>query len=144
MKEALGSSETSVLTGATRCNIPEDTILQWPDIFNYLVSWFVMPSLTRWRVSNLLLQLLLGLASAATHESKSRGTHDHILLSHLSLPQPGGPGPRTYTTPRTGWPSYTPGALISLLVASCDLQGYNGGILTVFTQGETSFCTCRF
>jgi hypothetical protein len=28
--------------------------------------------------------------------SESRRTHDHILLSHLRLPQPGGPGPRIY------------------------------------------------
>jgi hypothetical protein len=60
------------------------------------VCCFVAPSLTRGRVCNLLVQLLLGLARAVTLGSKSHRTHDHILLSHLRLPQPGGPGPHIY------------------------------------------------
>jgi hypothetical protein len=52
------------------------------------------PSLTR-RIYNLFLQF------AVTLGSKSRRTRGHILLSHLRLPQPGGPG--------TGWPSYSSG-----------------------------------
>jgi hypothetical protein len=52
----------------------------------------VVPSLTRGRVCNVLVQLLLGLARAVTLGSKSRRTQDHILLSHLRLPQEqGGP-----------------------------------------------------
>jgi hypothetical protein len=47
-------------------------------------------SLTRGWVCNLLVQLLLGLARAVTLGSKSRRNHDHILLSHLRLPQLGG------------------------------------------------------
>jgi hypothetical protein len=58
--------------------------------------YFVAPSLTRGRVCNLLVQLLLDLARAATLGSKFRRTHGHILLSHLRLPQPGGPGSRIY------------------------------------------------
>jgi hypothetical protein len=57
--------------------------------------------LTRRRVCNLLVQF------AVTLRSKSLRTHDHILLSHLRLSQPGGPGPRIYIPQEQG-PSYTP------------------------------------
>jgi hypothetical protein len=46
-------------------------------------SWCGPPSLTRVWIRNLLVQLLLGLTRAITLGSRSRRTHDHILLSHL-------------------------------------------------------------
>jgi hypothetical protein len=54
-------------------------------------------------------QLLLGLARAVTLRSKSRRTHGHILLSHLRLLQPGGPGPRIYIPQEQGGPVIPPG-----------------------------------
>jgi hypothetical protein len=60
------------------------------------LCYFVAPSLTRGRVCNCLVHLLLGLARAATLGSKSRRTHDHISLSRLRLPQPGGSGSHIY------------------------------------------------
>jgi hypothetical protein len=61
------------------------------------VYYFVASSLTRG-------QLLLSLARAVTLGSKSRRTHNHILLSHLRLPQPGGPGPCIYIPQEQGGP----------------------------------------
>jgi hypothetical protein len=71
--------------------------------------YFVAPSLTRGRVCNLLVQLLLALARAVTLGSKSHRTHGHILLSHLRLLQPGGPGPRIYIPQEQGGPVISSG-----------------------------------
>jgi hypothetical protein len=60
-------------------------------VWQLQVSWCGAPSLTRGWACNLLVQLLLGLARTVTLRSNSRRTHDHISLSHLRLPQPGGP-----------------------------------------------------
>jgi hypothetical protein len=62
--------------------------------------------LTRGRVCNLLVQLLLGPARAVTLGSKSRRTHGHILLSHLRLPQPGGPRSHIYIPQEQSGPGF--------------------------------------
>jgi hypothetical protein len=46
--------------------------------------------------------------SAITHWLESRRTHNHILLSHLRFPNQEDQVP-VFISPRTGWPSYTPG-----------------------------------
>jgi hypothetical protein len=72
------------------------------------------------------------ICSVITQWSESSRTCSHTLLSHLRLPQPGGLGSRIYEyIPREqGGPVIVP-ALGSLYVASCDSQGYSGGILTL-------------
>jgi hypothetical protein len=72
------------------------------------VCYFVVPSLTRGRVCNLLL--LLVLASAVPLRSESRGTQSHILLSQfLRLPQPRGPGPCICIPQEQNGPDIPPG-----------------------------------
>jgi hypothetical protein len=84
-------------------------------------------------------QLLLGLARAVTHGSKSHRTHGHILLSHLRLPQPGGPGPCIYIPQEQGG-RYTPRHWVPLLSPLNDSQGYGVGILTRLHMGLHSHC----
>jgi hypothetical protein len=78
------------------------------------------------------------ICSVITQWSESLGTRNHTLLSHLRLPQSGGPGSRIYIhqekdgpvippgtgfpwarfpylyPPGRGWPSYTPGHWVPL------------------------------
>jgi hypothetical protein len=72
------------------------------------LCYFIVLSLARGRVCNLLVQLLLGLARAVTLGSKSRRIHGHIFLSHLRLPQPGGLGSRIYIPQEQGGPVIPP------------------------------------
>jgi hypothetical protein len=99
------------------------------------LCYFVAPFLTRGRVCNLLVQLLLGLARAVTLGSKSHRTHGHILLSHVRLP-PSWRARFSYLYPRgTGWPSYTPGHWVPFLSPLTTRRDYGGSILTRLHTG---------
>jgi hypothetical protein len=108
------------------------------------VCYFVAPSLTRILVCNLLVQMLLSLTRAIALGLKSRTTHRHSLLSHLRLPQPGGP---VFISLRNRVAQLYPRVLGSLFVASYDSQGSGGGIPTRLLTGSCIlFKTqlCRF
>jgi hypothetical protein len=81
---------------------------------------------------------------AITQWSESLRTRNQTLLSHLRLPQPGGPGSRIYIPQEQGGPVIPPGTgfpLRRLLrLASYDLRGYGGGILTLPLPGGTGPC----
>jgi hypothetical protein len=98
------------------------------------VSWCGEPSLTRGWVCNLLVQLCLGLARTIILGSKSLRTCYRILLSHLSLPQPRGPGPLIFIPQEQGSLFYLR-PLCSLFASSYDSQGYGGGTLTHLHTG---------
>jgi hypothetical protein len=87
------------------------------------VCWCGALSLARGRVCR--IQLLLVLASAVILRSKSRGTHDHILLSQIrDSPNLEGQVP-VFISPRNRMALLYPQALGSIFVASYDSQGYS-------------------
>jgi hypothetical protein len=87
------------------------------------------PFLTRGRVSNLFVHLLLGLGSAVTLESKIRRTQ--IIFYCLIWDSPNLDGEvLVFISPRNRVAQLYPRALGSLFFASYDSQGYGGVILT--------------
>jgi hypothetical protein len=75
----------------------------------------------------------MGLARAVTLRSKSHRTHGYILLSHLRLPQPGGPGSRIYIPQEQCGPVMPPGTGFPF-VYFYGSQGSGGGILSLSTR----------
>jgi hypothetical protein len=60
------------------------------------------------------------ICSAITHRLESCKTHNHILLlSHLRLPQPGGPGPGIYIPQEQGSPVIPPDVGFATRCSGC-------------------------
>jgi hypothetical protein len=109
----------------------------WPDFF-YLSDdcGFLYMGHPLWREDGSVIYCTIasGPCQSSHLGSKSRRTHGHMLLSHLRLPEPGGPGPRIHIPHEQGGPVIPPGTGF-LFVASYDSQGYGGGILTRLDTG---------
>jgi hypothetical protein len=86
------------------------------------------------------LQLLLALFSAVILGFDSRGTHDHILLSHIRESANLEGQVIVFITPRKRMAQLYHQALGSLFVASYDSQGYGGGIRTRLHTGCVHIC----
>jgi hypothetical protein len=88
------------------------------------------------------------ISSAIPQWSESRRTRNHTLMSHLRLPQHGGPGSRIYIPQELGGPVIPPGTgfpLRHLLrFAPYDSQGYGAGILTFTLPGVTGPRICVY
>jgi hypothetical protein len=112
------SSTISWAPTSSWCYISTDALVSgslwgpWPD-FNFLwvtVTFFLLHVRhPLWREDGSVV------SSANTHWLVWCRTHDHILLSHLRLPQPGGPGPCIYIPQEQGGPVIPPGTAYSTI-----------------------------
>jgi hypothetical protein len=73
---------------------------RWPD-FNFFEWQFLSSSCKALSLGYVRVRII---SSAITHWFESHRTHNHTLLFHLRLPQPGGPGPRIYIPQEQGGP----------------------------------------
>jgi hypothetical protein len=76
--------------------------------YTFAVLLFCSAPLTRGRVCNLLYNCFWAMPEQSLL-GQSPAELSHILLSHLRLPQPGGPGPRIYIPQEKGGPVIPPG-----------------------------------
>jgi hypothetical protein len=106
--------------------------------FRPLRVYFVAPSLTRRRVCNLLL--LMVLASAVPLESESRGTRPYFIVPILETPSNLEGQISVFISARNRVAQIYPRALGSLSVASYDSQGYGGGTLS---RLHTAYIPCH-
>jgi hypothetical protein len=99
----------------------------WPDFAFLLFDTYFLLHIWRplWREDGAVV------CSALTQWSQSRRSPNDTLLSHLSLPQLAGPGPRIYISHEQDGP-VIPREQGSLFVATNDSQGYGGVMLTCF------------
>jgi hypothetical protein len=65
------------------------------------------------------------ICSVITQWSESLRTRKHIILSHLRLPQPGGPGSRIYIPQEQGGPVIPPDTGFSLTIISYEFTSQN-------------------
>jgi hypothetical protein len=100
----------------------------WLDFnFLYLTMTFLHVGRRFWRQVGPVIR------SAITYCLESRRTHNHILLSHLRLPQPGGPFPCIYIPQEQGGPviplgiGFTFRRLLRLAGRSSNLPPPGGG-----------------
>jgi hypothetical protein len=100
-------------------------------VWRLRVSCCGAPSLTRGWVCNLLVQLLLGLARAATVGSESHRSHDYILVSHLRLQFP------VFISPQEQVGPVKPPSAEFPFVAPYDSQGYGGVFQPASTRGAS-------
>jgi hypothetical protein len=119
----------SVLVSSTHLGLTTRFLL----LRHLRVCWCGVLPLMRERVCH--LQFLLFLASAVILGSESRGTHDHILLFQIRDSPKLEVQVSVFISPRTRLAQLYPQALGSLSVASCDSQGYGGGIQTRLHAG---------
>jgi hypothetical protein len=126
----------SVLVSGTHLGTRDQFVFLLEISFRQLqVCYFVAPSLTRARVCNLLYNCFWALPEQSLLV-RNPAELGHILLFHLRLPQPGGPGPRIYIPQEQGDPVIPPGTWLQ----ECGCENTYPFVKMASLQGWCGYC----